>query len=248
MRKTLSRLAVLGLVLPLVACGGNKPGFLKIKDTVFDPALTNAEVYPLTSLLNFNFKTNELKLGAYTGTWKNRPTEKSGVLGIAQSKESITDITLTAPTDGKWTMTCTGRKKGFNLGSVSFEQDNKTDFECVIAGDAGKATLTVDPLDKPKFGLALGAQKEARLGKITVAGRGDMLLQSLHKFEGSSAESPKPYGFEIMHNGKIVAAVGTKNEKRSLLIGDVAAEDKSIVLLSALGLGFFMINDETLTR
>lgn len=249
MRKSMSRLAAVGLVLPLMACAGSVSNILKIKDTVFSPALADAEVHSLKSLTNINFKTNDLKVAEFAGTWKNRAGQKEGLLKINKKRQSGSDITLSSAKGGTWTMSCISETKSLGLGGISFDRGNTEDYKCTLdGGKNGKATLVIEPLAKPKFGLSVGRGVEKRTGTVTIAGRGELKLTSLHNFEGSKMESPKAYGYEISRDGQVIGAVGTKNEKRALLIGKAAAEDRSIVVLAGVALRLYMTNDEALTR
>lgn len=242
MLKNLTKsVVIMALCVPLM-------GFFKIKDTVFDPALDSADIYSLKSLVNINFKTNDLEVGPLTGTWKNKAEGKKGGLFKRNNRSSITEFTFTSEAHGDWQMTCAGEVKGFAVGGISFDRGNAVDYQCVMVSGDTQAVLSIDPVAKPKFGLKMGASKEERKGQVALPDGGTLSLASLHNYEGSKMEDPKPYGFHIIQDDKVIAAVGMKNQKESALIGAADADVQNIALMSAIGLRMFMTNDAALTR
>jgi hypothetical protein len=57
--------------------------FFKVADTEFEEDFAGATTYPTKSLgMKLNFKTQDLNIGPYTGTWKieNLPVRLSGLV------------------------------------------------------------------------------------------------------------------------------------------------------------------------
>ena len=82
--------------------------FFKVPDTDFGaPKGLEMVGYETKSLLmKFNYKTQDLGIGPYSGTWKNR--KSSGGFLVFDKRKTSTDITLEHDTYGTWTMFCSG--------------------------------------------------------------------------------------------------------------------------------------------
>jgi hypothetical protein len=216
--------------------------FFKVPDTDFENTFNGAVTYDTKSLLmKFNYKTNDLKIGPYTGTWKNRKSS-SKFLMFGKQKTS-TDITLVHDTYGTWTMFCSGALKKFSIYGVSFDRQNEIDYQCVMQSGEKTVVLVVLPYKKPKF--SLGPPIENRKVLITLPDNREMQGASLHRGVGNKRENPTPVGYKISNENKFVGGIGRFEKKNVILVSaDVAnTPDEHFVFMSGLGLWFFGQND-----
>lgn len=214
----------------------------KVPDTNFEEDFTNAKVYETDSLLmKFNLKTNNLKIGEYYGTWKNRKSNsKFLMLG---NRKSSTDIVLIHENHGTWNILCSGQVKEFDLAGLSFDREGDFDYKCVMQSDNKIVNLLVMPYKKPKF--AIGEPIQYRDVLITLPDGRQLQASSIHRAVGYNREFPSPNGFIINHNDKTYGGLGRYKKKNVIFLSsDIeSAEDEHYVFMSALGLWFFRYND-----
>lgn len=214
----------------------------KVPDTDFGaPGDLQMIGYETKSLLmKFNYKTQELDIGPYGGTWKNRKSS-SGFLGFDKRKTS-TDITLEHKIYGTWTMFCSGMLKGLSFGGVSFDRNNKIDYQCVMQRDDDTARLEILPYKKPKF--AMGPPKEERSVNIFLPDGSKMTAQSVHEFKDSRRTSPRPAGYKILKDGRLVGGLGRQDQAQAILIRTdlLQTPDEHFVFMTGLALQFFTNN------
>jgi len=214
----------------------------KIPDTDFGVNFNEAVTYDTKSLLmKFNYKTNDLKMGPYTGTWKNRKAS-SKFLMFGKRKTS-TEITLVHEAYGTWFMFCSGILKEFEIYGFSFDRQNEIDYQCLMRSGEKEAVLIVLPFQKPKF--SMGPPVENRQVKITLPDGREIKAVSLHKTVGHKRSHPKPVGYKIVNQGKAIGGIGRLEKKNVILIGDEIADtdDAHLAFMSGLGLWFFQHND-----
>lgn len=217
--------------------------FFKVADTDFEEDFAGATTYPTKSLLmKFNYKTQDLNIGPYTGTWKNRKSSSS-FMGFGKSKTS-TDITLVHDTYGTWTIFCSGVKKEItNQYGMTFERQGAIDYQCVMQSDEQTAVLVVLPFKKPKF--SLGPPIENRKVIITLPDGRELQGSSLHRVVGKKRENPKPLGYKISDGAEALGAIGWFEKEKVILVDpDVAnTPDEHLLFMSGLSLAFFSKND-----
>ena len=218
--------------------------FFKVSDTDFEEDFLGATTYPTKSLLmKFNYKTQDLNIGPYTGTWKNRKSSSS-FMGFGKSKTS-TDITLVHDTYGTWTIFCSGIKKEItNQYGMTFERQGAIDYQCVMQSGEQTAVLVVLPFKKPKF--SMGPPVENRKVIITLPDGRELQGSSLHRVVGSKRENPKPLGYKISDGAEALGAIGWFEKKKVILVDpDVAnTPDEHFIFMSGLSLSFFSKNDK----
>ncbi|MEE2784110.1 MAG: hypothetical protein VYE04_12155 [Pseudomonadota bacterium] len=235
--KTIISLMILISALPTLA-------LFRVPDTAFDPSLNNAVSYETKSLLmKFNYKTNKLAIGPYTGTWKNRKSSRRGGLLMRNDRKTSTEITLQSEAHGRWNMFCSGSLKGFEFAGVSFDRDNKFDYQCVMEQDATRVVLRVHPYAKPKF--SIGEPQENRRVDITSSDGKKMLGTSIHSLVGTNRTTKKPAGYHISEEGQVIGGLGRRDKSQAILVADNTGASANIVFMSALGLQFFINNDLT---
>jgi hypothetical protein len=214
----------------------------KVPDTDFGLDFTNAKIYETDSLLmKFNLKTNDLNIGDYSGTWKNRKSNsKFLMLG---NRKSSTDIVLIHDNHGIWNILCSGQVKEFDLAGLSFDREGEFDYKCVMQSEKKIVTLLVMPYKKPKF--ALGEPIQNRDVFISLPDDRELQASSIHRAVGYNREFPSPNGFIINNNDKVFGGLGRFKKKNVILLSsDIeSAEDEHYVFMSALGLWFFRYND-----
>ena len=216
--------------------------FFKIPDTDFEANFSEAITYDTKSLLmKFNYKTNDLKIGPYTGTWKNRKSS-SKFLMFGKRKTS-TEINLVHEVYGTWSMFCSGILKEFEIYGFSFDRQNEIDYQCLMRNEEQEAVLIVLPFKKPKF--SMGPPVENRQVEITLPDGREIQAESLHKGVGNKRSHPKPVGYKIVDEGRVVGGIGRFEKKNVILIGHEIADtdDAHLVFMSGLGLWFFQHND-----
>ena len=214
----------------------------KIPDTDFGTNFSEAITYNTNSLLmKFNYKNNDLNIGPYSGTWKNRKSSSSFM--IFGKRKTSTDITLIHNTYGTWTIFCSGLVKELELYGISFDRENEIDYHCVMQSGEKKAVLEVLPYKKPK--LFVGEPIQNRKVRITLPDGRELQAVSLHRGVGNKREYPKSIGYTIKNKGKVVGGLGRFGKENVILISsDVAnTEDEHFVFMSGLGLWFFAHND-----
>jgi hypothetical protein len=214
----------------------------KIPDTDFGVDFNDATAYETDSLLmKFNLKTNDLSIGPYTGTWKNRKSS-SKFLAFGKRKSS-TDIVLVHDNYGTWNIFCSGQVKEFNLAGFSFDREGEFDYKCIMQSDEKIASLTVMPYKQPKF--AIGEPIQNRDVFITLPGESELEASSIHRTVSTKRELPSPVGFAIKSNNNTLGGVGRLDKKNVILLSSdvIATENEHYVFMSALGLWFFRNND-----
>ena len=216
--------------------------FFKVPDTDFGANFSDAEAYETNSLLmKFNYKTNDLNIGPYSGTWKNR--KSSSKFMIFGKRKSSTEITLVHDTYGTWTLFCSGQVKELEVYGFSFDRQNAIDYQCVMQSGEKMAVLAVLPYKKPKF--SLGEPIQNRKALITLPDGRELQAVSLHRGVGNKREFPKAIGYTIRNKDKAVGGLG-RFEKKNVILVNAGAEstaDEHFVFMSALGLWFFGHND-----
>ncbi|HBK19521.1 MAG: hypothetical protein CBC94_001765 [Gammaproteobacteria bacterium TMED134] len=216
--------------------------FLKVPDTVFDKQLDSAVAYETRSLLmKFNYRTNSLAIGPYTGTWKNR--KSSGGFLIGRKRKTSTDIVLEHEQHGTWEMFCSGMVKGIKIWGVSFDRTNKVDYQCVMRQGERQVLMQVLPFKQPR--ISFGPPKENRTVNITLPSGDVWTAASVHALKKSRREALKPVGFEISQGDRVLGGLGRRDKKPVILLNSPAdqTEDAHLTFMSALGLQFFMNND-----
>ena len=214
----------------------------KIPDTDFGIAFSDAIVYETDSLLmKFNLKTNDLNIGPYAGTWKNRKSS-SKFLAFGKRKTS-TDIVLVHNNHGTWNIFCSGQIKEFDLGGFSFDREGDFDYKCIMQNGEKMVSLTVMPYKKPKF--AMGEPIQNRDVFITLPDGRELEASSIHRTVGYKREFPGPVGFVIKSSNDILGGLGRFNKKNAILLSSdaITTENEHYVFMSALGLWFFNYND-----
>ena len=214
----------------------------KIPDTDFGIDFTDATAYETDSLLmKFNLKTNDLSIGPYTGTWKNRKSS-SKFLAFGKRKSS-TDIVLVHDSYGTWNILCSGQVKEFDLAGLSFDREGDYDYKCVMQSGDKMATLLVMPYKKPKF--LIGEPIQNRDVFIVLPDDRELEASSIHRGIGNKREYPSPVGFAIKSNGNTLGGLGRLGKKNAILLSSevVSTEYEHYVFMSALGLWFFRYND-----
>ena len=218
--------------------------FFKVSDTDFEEDFAGATTYPTKSLLmKFNYKTQDLNIGPYTGTWKNRKSSSS-FMGFGKSKSS-TEITLVHETYGTWSIFCSGVKKDItNQLWMKFERQGAIDYQCVMQSGEQTAVLVVLPFKQPKF--SLGPPVENRKVIITLPDGRELQGSSLHRVVGNKRENPKPLGYKISDGAEALGAIGWFEKERVVLVDpDVAnTADEHLIFMSGLTLAFFSKNDK----
>lgn len=226
----------------LLVATSTSQAFFKVPDTDFGaPESLNLVGYETKSLLmKFNYKTQKLNIGPYTGTWKNR--KSSGGFLVFDKRKTSTDITLVHDSHGTWTMFCSGMLKGLSFGGVSFDRNNKIDYQCVMQQGDNTVRLEVLPYKKPKF--AMGPPKEQRTVNIYLPDGSKMTAQSVHEFKGTRRTSPMPAGYKILKDGQMIGGLGRQDKTQAILISsDVLAQpDEHYVFMTGLALQFFTNN------
>ncbi len=214
----------------------------KIPDTDFGMDFTDSTAYETDSLLmKFNLKTNDLSIGPYTGTWKNRK-RSSKFLAFGKRKSS-TDIVLVHDNHGTWNILCSGQVKEFDLAGLSFDREGEFDYKCVMQSGEKMATLLVMPYKKPKFHIGEPIQNRDVI--IALPDDSKLNASSIHRTIGNKRELPNPVGFVIKSNDKTLGGLGRLDKKNVILLSSevVSAEYEHYVFMSSLGLWFFNYND-----
>lgn len=214
----------------------------KIPDTDFGVAFSNATEYETDSLLmKFNLKTNDLNIGPYTGTWKNRKSS-SKFLAFGKRKTS-TDIVLFHNNHGTWNIFCSGQVKEFDLAGLSFDRESDFDYKCIMQSVEKMVSLTVMPYKKPKF--AIGEPIQNRNVSIILPDGRELEASSIHRTVGYKREFPNPVGFVIKSNDDVLGGIGRFDKKNVILLSSdvITTEDEHYVFMSAIGLWFFNYND-----
>ena len=226
----------------LLIIASTSHAFFKVPDTDFGaPKGLEMVGYETKSLLmKFNYKTQDLGIGYYSGTWKNR--KSSGGFLVFDKRKTSTDITLEHDTYGTWTMFCSGMLKGLSFGGVSFDRNNKIDYQCVMQSGDDTARLEILPYKKPKF--SMGPPKEERTVNIFLPDGSKMTAQSVHDFKDSRRSSPRPSGYKILKDGKIVGGLGRQDKTQAILISEDLLQDPTehFVFMTGLALQFFTNN------
>jgi hypothetical protein len=222
------------------------PFGIKIPDTDFGVDFTDATAYDTKSLLmKFNFKTNDLNIGPYSGTWKNR--KSSSKFLVFGKRKTSTDILLVHDDYGTWNIFCSGQVKEFDLGGFSFDREGEFDYKCIMQSGEKMISLVVMPYKKPKF--AIGEPIQNRDVFIDLPDGQEFQASSIHRTIGNKREYPSPVGFNLKNNGKVIGGLGRFSEdgqaKNAILLSSdvVGTEDEHYVFMSALGLWFFRNND-----
>ena len=213
-----------------------------VPDTDFEENFSEAVTYDTKSLLiKFNYKTNHLRIGPYTGTWKNRKS-RGKVLMFGKRKTS-TEITLEHDTYGTWSMLCSGILKEFEIYGFSFDRKNEIDYQCVMRSGGKEALLVVLPFQKPKF--SMGPPVEKRKVKITLPDGREIQAVSLHRSIGHKRTYPKPIGYKIIKENETIGAIGRFEKKNVILVSEkvVNTAEGHLAFMSGLGLWFFGHND-----
>jgi hypothetical protein len=214
----------------------------KIPDTDFGIDFTDVTAYETDSLLmKFNLKTNDLSIGPYTGTWKNRK-RSSKFLAFGKRKSS-TDIVLVHDNHGTWNILCSGQVKEFDLAGLSFDREGEFDYKCVMQNGEKMATLLVMPYKKPKF--LIGEPIQNRDVFIVLPDGRELDASSIHRTVGNNRELPNPVGFAIKSNDNTLGGLGRLDKKNVILLSSevISTEYEHYVFMSALGLWFFKYND-----
>ena len=214
----------------------------KIPDTDFGANFSEAITYQTDSLLmKFNYKKNDLDIGPYSGTWKNRKSSSSFMM--FGKRKTSTDITLIHDIYGTWTIFCSGLVKEFELFGFSTDRENEIDYQCVMQSGEQMAVLEVYHYKKPKFLLGEPIQNRKVLIKLP-EGR-ELQAVSLHRGAGNKREYPKPIGYTIKNKDKVVGGLGRFGKENVILIASDVANtvDEHFVFMSGLGLWFFRHND-----
>ena len=214
----------------------------KIPDTDFGVDFSDAKAYETDSLLKkFNLKTNNLNIGPYTGTWKNR---KSNTKFLAFGKrKTSTDIVLVHNDHGTWNIFCSGQVKEFDLAGFSFDREGDFDYKCIMQSGEKMVSLTVMPYKKPKF--AIGEPIQNRSVSIILPDGLELMASSIHRTVGYKREFPAPVGFLIKSSDDILGGLGRFNKRNVILLSSdaITTENEHYVFMSALGLWFFNYND-----
>jgi hypothetical protein len=133
---------------------------------------------------------------------------------------------------------------------------NEVDVEChtrelvigrggfFIGPDAGETPLLTCGYLRGDAGAGAGLLL-MRTGRVEPALRGElrvidglrMELRSVHRAKGGSIASSEPFGYEIVHNDKVVAIVETINQGRVWI--DPAAKDRDFLAAAAASLLLF---------
>tara|TARA_B110000879_G_C11066444_1_gene468853 strand:+ start:92 stop:877 length:786 start_codon:yes stop_codon:yes gene_type:complete len=214
----------------------------KIPDTDFRVDFTDATAYETDSLLmKFNLKTNDLSIGPYTGTWKNR--KRSSKFLAFGNRKSSTDIVLVHDKYGTWNILCSGQVKEFDLAGLSFDREGEFDYKCVMQSGDKMATLLVMPYKKPKF--LIGEPIQNRDVLIALPDGRELEASSIHRTVGNKRELPSPVGFAIKSNDNTLGGLGRLGKKNVILLSSdvVSTQHEHYVFMSALGLWFFKYND-----
>ena len=231
---------VTALTLVLSATIGHT--FFKVPDTDFGDELgADYTSYETKSLLKkFNYKTNDLNIGPYTGTWKNRKSS-SGFLMFDKRKTS-TDVVLRHDKYGTWMMFCSGMLKGLSFGGFSFDRNNDADYQCVMQKDDQTVRFEILPYKKPKF--SLGPPKEERSVRIFLPDGSTMTAESVHDLQGTKRETKPPAGYKIKKDQRMVAGVGRYQKKQAILIAPEVKQspEAHYAFMVGLGLQFFINN------
>ena len=218
--------------------------FFKVSDTDFEEDFAGATTYPTKSLLmKFNYKTQDLNIGPYTGTWKNRKSSSS-FMGFGKSK-TTTEITLVHDTHGTWSIFCSGIKKEItNQFGMTFERQGAIDYQCVMQSGEQTAVLVVLPFKKPKF--SMGPPVENRKVIITLPDGREMQGSSLHSVVGNKRKNPKPLGYKISDGAETLGAIGWFEKERVILVDPEVTNtaDEHLIFMSGLSLAFFSKNDK----
>ena len=214
----------------------------KIPDADFGIDFTDAKAYKTDSMLmKFNLKTNDLSIGPYTGTWKNRKSS-SKFLAFGKRKSS-TDIVLVHDNHGTWNLLCSGQIKEFDLAGLSFDREGDYDYKCVMQSGEKMVTLLVAPYKKPKF--LIGEPIQNRDVFISLPDGRELEASSIHRTVGNKRELPDPIGFTIKSKDNIIGGLGRFGKNNAILLSSniTSTEDEHYVFMSALGLWFFKYND-----
>ena len=234
------KILLLSIVIFLSSCAANISN--RMPDTDFGTNFSEAVTYETNSLLmKFNLKTNDLNIGPYSGTWKNR--KSSSKFMMFGKRKTSTDITLIHDTYGTWTIFCSGLVKEFELFGFSTDRENEIDYQCVMQSGEQMAVLEVFPYKKPKF--LLGEPIQNRKALITLPDGRELHAVSLHRLVGNKREYPQSVGYTIKNKDKSIGGLGRFGKKNVILISsDVASTaDEHFVFMSGLGLWFFGHND-----
>ena len=215
---------------------------IKIPDTDFGVDFTDATTFDTNSLLmKFNLKTNDLNIGPYSGTWKNR--KSSSKFLVFGKRKTSTDIVLVHDDYGTWNIFCSGQVKEFDLAGFSFDREGEFDYKCIMKSGEKMISLLVMPYKKPKF--AIGEPIQNRDVSIALPDGREFQASSIHRTVGNKRELPSPVGFNLKNNGKVIGGLGRFSEKNVILLSSdvLGTEDEHYVFMSALGLWFFRNND-----
>ncbi len=218
------------------------PFGIKIPDTDFGVDFKDATAYDTNSLLmKFNLKTNDLNIGPYSGTWKNR--KSSSKFLVFGKRKTSTDIVLVHDDYGTWNIFCSGQVKEFDLGGLSFDREGEFDYKCIMQSGEKMISLLVMPYKKPKF--SIGEPIQNRDVFIDLPDGKEFQASSIHRTVGNKRQLPSPVGFNLKNNGKVIGGLGRFSEKNAILLSSdiVGTEDEHYVFMSALGLWFFRNND-----
>jgi hypothetical protein len=214
--------------------------------TDFQADFSNATVFETSSLFGWkagrNNKTNDINIGSYSGTWKNKRSSKS-FFGTKKGKTS-TEVLLNHSTYGSWSMSCSGNRisKKNSLGMQSGSQE-PIDYQCLIQQGEQNAVLVLLPYKKPKF--KFGPPIENRSLYITLPDGRELSGKSIHAAVGKKKNYPKAIGYELSDGSKVVGGVGVFDGNRSILvISDLTDSlDAHFIFMAGLGLEFFSKND-----
>ncbi|MAD91199.1 MAG: hypothetical protein CMQ54_00480 [Gammaproteobacteria bacterium] len=217
--------------------------FFKVVNTDFEENFAGATTYPTKSLLmKFNYKTQDLNIGSYAGTWKNRKTSSS-FMGFGK-KKTTTEITLENDAYGTWTIFCSGIKKEItNAFGMTYERQGAIDYQCIMQSGDQTAVLVVLPFKKPKF--SMGPPVENRKVIISLPDGRELQGKSLHRAVGKKREYPKPLGYKISDGKNALGAIGMFEKEQVILVAPNVANtpDEHLLFMSGLSLAFFRKND-----
>jgi hypothetical protein len=210
--------------------------------TDFQADFSNATVFETSSLYSWkggwNNKNNDLSIGSYSGTWKNKKSEKTR-FGRTKGKMT-TEILLNHDTYGSWLMSCSGNRitKKNSLGMQSGSQE-PIDYQCLMQQGEQTAVLVLLPYKKPKF--KLGPPIENRSLYITLPDGREFNGKSIHALVGKKKNYHKATGFKISDGSNVVGGVGVKS---IFVTADLAGNlDEHFIFMAGLGLEFFRKND-----
>ena len=103
-------------------------------------------------------------------------------------------------------MFCSGSLKGLSFGGISFDRNNKVDYQCVMQRGEQTVLLEVMHYKKPK--LSLGPPKENRTANITLPDGSKTQAVSVHDLMKSKRKTPRPAGDRITKEQNLVGALG----------------------------------------